>query len=62
VLDLGSHSPAEVQRVLASLRRDPSVRWAEEDKHVQPTHTFNDPSFWTTGSWGQPYDSETDSR
>jgi subtilisin family serine protease len=56
VLDLGTRSADEVQRVLAAVRRQPGVVYAEEDALVKAAYNPNDPSFAASGSWGQPYD------
>ena len=55
-LDLGNRTPSEIAAVLAALRSDPQVVYAEEDKVVGLAYVPNDPSYSTSGSWGQPYD------
>jgi subtilisin family serine protease len=42
-LDLGDRSAGEVDAVLAILRADPSVVWAERDNVVRPSFVPNDP-------------------
>jgi subtilisin family serine protease len=56
VFDLGSRSAAEVAEAIRSLKSDPDVLDAEEDKTVQALYVPNDPSYSAHGSWGQPYD------
>ena len=55
VLDLGSVSDAQKNRILQRLNADVNIEFAE------PVHTYstrqvtNDPFLSSTGSWGQPY-------
>lgn len=55
VLDLGSVSDAQKNRILKRLKADVNIQFAE------PVHTFstkqvtNDPFLSSSGTWGQPY-------
>lgn len=55
VLDLGSRSPSAAAAALRSLRADPEVVYAEEDRIVRTCYLPNDPYYASTGSWGQSY-------
>ncbi len=55
VLELGDRPAQEVAATVQSLRADPDVLYAEEDKVVRATYVPNDPSYSSTGSWGQSY-------
>ncbi len=41
--------------VIAALRNDPDVVYAEPDKIMRVQYVPNDPSYASTGSWGQSY-------
>jgi subtilisin family serine protease len=49
-------TPPLVDGVLAALRADPQVAYAHEDKLVPIAYVPNDPSYSSSGSWGQAYD------
>ena len=56
VLDLGTGTRARLDQALAALRSDPAVVYAQEDRAFRHTYVPNDPSYSTSGSWGQGYD------
>jgi subtilisin family serine protease len=55
LFDLDDRSTALATR-LATLRADPAVVFAEEDQVITLAYQPNDPSYASSGSWGQPYD------
>jgi len=55
VLDLGTGTRARLAQALAALRSDPAVVYAQEDRAFRHTYVPNDPSYSTSGSWGQSY-------
>lgn len=55
VLDLDAKAP-DLPRILAALRADPSVEFAELDRTISVNFTPNDPYFSSYGTWGQAYD------
>lgn len=56
VLELAARNPAEIASVLKQLRADANVLYAEEDKVARACYVPNDPSYASSGSWGQSYD------
>lgn len=56
VFDLGVRPAAEVVATIQSLRSDPNVLWAEEDRAISVSYVPNDPDYSSSGSWGQSYD------
>ena len=55
VLELGA-TAQDLPRILASLKADPNVEFAQEDRTISVNFTPNDPYFSSSGTWGQPYD------
>jgi subtilisin family serine protease len=56
VLELKDHPRAEWPALLAELRADPDVVYAELEHVAQAQLTPNDPYFASHGSWGQGFD------
>ena len=56
VLELGARPAADVAQTVAALKADPAVLWAEEDRIATTSFVPNDPSYLSSGSWGQAYD------
>ena len=56
VFELAARPAAEVAATVRSLQADASVSYAEVDRVVKASYVPNDPSYATSGSWGQPYD------
>ena len=56
VLELDPAAGGSLEDVLARLRSDPGVEYAEEDSVVRVSLTPNDPFYSSAGSWGQAYD------
>ncbi|HEY0715509.1 MAG TPA: S8 family serine peptidase [Polyangia bacterium] len=56
VFDLGGRTAKEVEGALTALAADPNVVYAEPDRIRSAAFIPNDPSYSSTGSWGQPYD------
>ena len=56
VLELDPAAGGSLEDVLARLRSDPGVEYAEEDKVVRVSLTPDDPFYSSAGSWGQAYD------
>ncbi|HEY0710375.1 MAG TPA: S8 family serine peptidase [Polyangia bacterium] len=56
VFELGERSAKEIEATLAALKADPSVIYAEPDRIRPAAFIPNDPSYSSSGSWGQPYD------
>jgi hypothetical protein len=55
VLDLDA-TAEDLPRILAELKADPDVEFAQEDRTYSINSTPNDPYFSSHGTWGQPYD------
>ena len=51
-----SVAPQELSRILARLKADARVEYAEFDDAVSITYTPNDPYFSSSGSWGQTFE------
>jgi len=56
VLEVDPAAGGTLEDVLARLRSDPDVEYAEEDKVVKVSLTPDDPYYSSSGSWGQSYD------
>ena len=51
-----ARSLAELERILAELRADPMVEFAQREQAVHACFVPNDPYFSSSNSWGQAYD------
>jgi subtilisin family serine protease len=55
IFDLGTRTAAQMKQTIESLQADPNVIYAEPDYVRRAWFVPNDPSYSTSGSWGQNY-------
>jgi subtilisin family serine protease/PKD repeat protein len=56
ILDVPQGGTHDLEAVVAALRADRSVEWAEVDRVVSVALLPNDPFYSSAGTWGQAYD------
>jgi hypothetical protein len=56
ILEVDSTDKGAIDKLLRDLKADPDVEFAERDHIVSVRQAPNDPYFFSSGTWGQPYD------